>query len=152
MTGRGLGLVVASISLALLVACGAVFEEGDARKVDKGEDDVSSQGPQDGTQAAQSLTCPGGQQPGYFEAFVGGDAPGGPADPVGAVIQTFARENMLFAREQFDVAAADDQAAQVVGEVAGTRQFTAYVEKVGDSWYVTEFFACAAWLEKGREQ
>lgn len=135
-------IVTGCLALALAaVGCG---------RLDDSPSQPQSQGvPQSGQQAGATLTCPEEEGSVNYEAFIGDDHPGGPATPREAVVQLLAREGGP-SNAELGVAASTDTAAQIVADRQGARVFTAFVEKVGDSWYVTEFFACADWIRPGQ--
>jgi len=68
-----------------------------------------------------------------------------------AVVSKLTSEGVRFDGSELSVAAATDAAAQVVAERAGSRLFSAHVKKIGDSWYVTEFWACTGWISGGEQ-
>lgn len=121
-----------------LVGCAEVSERsGAAGSTSSGE-------PLNGKAAEASLDCAPTDPVGFFTAFVGEDVPGGPSTPSEALASYFTREGITVPPAK--VAASTDAAAQLVYDDGSRRVFSAYVEKIGDSWYVTEYVDCSEWM------
>lgn len=98
--------------------------------------------PQQGLEAQSSLRCSPGESVGHYEGFIGEDAPAGPSSPIQAVGELLSEEGNP-PEQNLVVAASSETATQVVAERSGARVVSAYVELHGDSWYVTQLFACS---------
>jgi hypothetical protein len=128
-------------SILVLSACGGLGAQDAPRAP------APSGDPESGRAAAATVSCPGGGEPSYYSGEVSeGDSPGGPATPTEALGVLWERENVQLDASSFNVAARNSKAAQLVYVHDGSRVFSAFAEKQGDSWIITEFFACTAWL------
>ena len=129
---HGLRVTVA-VAGALLLACGRPPAERTARPVGT---------PEVGPRVADSLVCADGQYPSFGHSDIGEDQPGGPQTPEGALDAWFERNGSSLQASDSIRAGMSEEAAQLVYEQEGNRVFSAYVEKIGDSWYVTYIYTC----------